>query len=107
MVEFPFMLFKAPGPEQIHGGNFSTVIANNQEQYDTFKAEGWHDSTPEAKQAFESAQAEQARGNEPADDNAPATREELEQKATELGISFSARTSDRKLRDLISATLEE
>jgi hypothetical protein len=37
---------------------------------------------------------------------APASREALEAKATEIGIKFDGRTSDKKLRDLIAATLE-
>jgi hypothetical protein len=35
-------------------------------------------------------------------DDAPPTREELEQKAQELGIKFDGRTSDAKLEKLIN-----
>jgi hypothetical protein len=43
---------------------------------------------------------------EPVDD-APPTREELEQKARELGIRFDGRTSDKRLLARIEAALKE
>ena len=39
------------------------------------------------------------------DENAPPTREELEQKANELGIKFDGRTTDRKLLEKIEEVL--
>jgi len=41
------------------------------------------------------------------DDNAPVTRAELEAKATELGIPFNGRTSDKKLSGLIATALQQ
>jgi hypothetical protein len=41
------------------------------------------------------------------DDDAPPTREELEAKATELGIRFDGRTRDKKLGQLIQDRLSE
>lgn len=41
------------------------------------------------------------------DENAPPTREELETKATELGIPFNGRTSDKKLSGLIATALQQ
>lgn len=41
------------------------------------------------------------------DENAPPTREELEAKATELGIPFNGRTSDKKLSGLIATALQQ
>jgi len=40
-------------------------------------------------------------------DNAPVTRAELEAKATELGIPFNGRTSDKKLSGLIATALQQ
>jgi len=40
-------------------------------------------------------------------DDAPPTREELEAKATELGIKFDGRTKDKKLGQLIQDKLGE
>jgi hypothetical protein len=39
------------------------------------------------------------------DENAPPTRSELEQKATELGLKFDGRTSDNKLGQKIQESL--
>jgi hypothetical protein len=41
------------------------------------------------------------------DDSAPPTRAELEAKATELGIPFNGRTSDKKLSGLIATALQQ
>lgn len=41
------------------------------------------------------------------DENAPPTRAELEAKATELGIPFNGRTSDKKLSGLIATALQQ
>ena len=41
------------------------------------------------------------------DENAPPTREELEAKATELGIPFNGRISDKKLSGLIATALQQ
>jgi hypothetical protein len=52
------------------------------------------------------AQAVEAVDTAPDDDAAP-TREELEAKATELGIRFDGRTRDKKLGQLIQDRLSE
>jgi hypothetical protein len=52
------------------------------------------------------AQAQEVVETEPVDDSAP-TREELEAKATELGIRFDGRTKDKKLGQLIQDRLSE
>jgi hypothetical protein len=52
------------------------------------------------------AQATEAQEIVPEDDALP-TREELEAKATELGIRFDGRTKDKKLGQLIQDRLSE
>ena len=52
------------------------------------------------------AQAQEVIDIEPVDESAP-TREELEAKATELGIRFDGRTKDKKLGQLIQDRLSE
>jgi hypothetical protein len=61
-----------------------------------------------AEQAAKAAevQAQKVVETEPVDDSAP-TREELEAKATELGIRFDGRTKDKKLGQLIQDRLSE
>lgn len=59
-----------------------------------------------AAEAQAQAQAQEVVDIEPIDDSAP-TREELEAKATELGIRFDGRTKDKKLGQLIQDRLSE
>lgn len=94
--DFPRMLFKENGPHEIHGGRFDTLIVHDEVEKDAAFAVGWHLTTDEAK----------ARAAVPEDD-APATRAELEQKAHELGIKFDGRTSDAKLAAKIAAELKD
>ena len=58
------------------------------------------------EQAEAAAQASEAQEIVPEDDALP-TREELEAKATELGIRFDGRTKDKKLGQLIQDRLSE
>jgi hypothetical protein len=58
------------------------------------------------EQAEAAAQAATAQAIMPEDDALP-TREELEAKATELGIRFDGRTKDKKLGQLIQDRLSE
>lgn len=58
------------------------------------------------EQAEAAAKASEAQAVVPEDDALP-TREELEAKATELGIRFDGRTKDKKLGQLIQDRLSE
>ena len=102
MDEFPKMLYKAGGPEPIHGGYFSTCAVQDQAEQAAAMADGWCETTPDALQAQAEAAAKLAAAR---DDLKPTTREELETKATELGIAFKPQTSDKKLGEAIAAKL--
>lgn len=109
------MLYKCPGPHAIHGGHFDYTVVED-DQVEAAQADGWHLTTPEAKQAYDDAQAAESDAREKAaeveaaqalsDTTKPPTREELEQMATKLGIAFSPRTSDKKLRSQIEAAAQ-
>lgn len=114
--EFPKMLYRAGGAEPIHGGHFSTLIVSDEAEEGAALADGWFVATDEAAEADRVAKAKALEEAEAAaiasaqavvDANAQPTRAELEQKATELGLPFDGRTSDRKLRDLIAAAIEK
>lgn len=113
--QFPQMLYKAGGPEHIHGGNFSTLVVNDADERTAALADGWCETTPDAldaQQAEKELAAREAAAAKLAEQTGvestkPPTREELEQKATELGIQFSARVSDKKLGEAIAAKLAE
>lgn len=109
------MLYKCPGPHEIHGGQYDYTIVD-EDQVEAALAEGWKLTTPEAKQdhldrlAAEAAEREKAvedaAAKAIADDNKPASRAELEQMATALKLPFKSNTSDKKLADMIKATTE-
>lgn len=106
------MVFKAPGPEHIHGHQVQFVVVDESEVDDKLGA-GWHLTAIAAGEAYiaeqaalveaERVKAEANAARELNDDNRPPTRDELEQMAAQLGIAFSARVSDRKLRKMIEA----
>lgn len=109
------MLYKYPGSLEIHGGHFDYQIVDADEDgaIEKAKADGWHLTTPEAKAAYEAAQAKAAADREAEaerlanlalnDETKPPTRAELEQMAESLGLPFDGRTTDKKLAKLIAA----
>lgn len=96
---FPQMLYKGGGSEAIHGGHFHTCTVGDADELKAALGDGWHETTPEARAAYEDERSGSV-GGKP-------TREELEQKAGELGIAFSAKVSDKKLAEAIAAKLGE
>jgi hypothetical protein len=103
---YPRMLYRQPGGEELHGGRFATLVVANEADEAAALADGWSLTSDEAKAAREASLNAELQAQQAAADVAPPTRAELEQKASELGIKFDGRTSDKKLRDLIAATLE-
>lgn len=103
MNEYPRMLFRQPGTEPMHGGHFATRVVADKDAHQQAAADGWHDSTTEARAAHEKPTP----APKPAeDDDAPPTRAELEQQAKKLGIKFDGRTSDKKLGEAIAEKLK-
>lgn len=107
--KYPQMVYKAGGREQIHGGQFTTMLVHSDDELAQALADGWSENTDDAKDAALAEQERAAREAErlaaQAEAIKPPTREELEQKAAELGIPFSARVSDKRLGESIAAKL--
>lgn len=102
------MLYKAPGPHEIHGGHFDYIIVDADEDgaIEAAKSDGWFETTTAAKASFDASKMVEP-PSAPSDlDSAPPTRAELEQKANELGIKFDGRTTDKKLGEMIQTALE-
>lgn len=99
------MLYKAPGPHEIHGGHFDYTIVDADEEgaIEQAQADGWHLTTPEAKADYDAVKAPEVKL--PPNDLLGPTRAELEQKANELKLKFSAKTTDEELGKLIQAKL--
>ena len=91
MTEFPTLVYRDGGPYQRRGGTFRSIQVNSQAEYDDALADGCVTHPDLIGQDT---------------DNAPPTRAELEAKATELGLKFDGRTTDRKLLAAIDAALK-
>ena len=104
------MLYKWPGTHEVHGDFFDYIVVNDSD-IEQVLAQGWHLTTPEAKEAskpkpleldpqplIEPVVVEIGTAEE-----GPPTRAEMESKARELGIKFDGRTPDAKLLSQIDA----
>lgn len=102
-MDFPTIMYRTPGPhKKPRGGTYAYRGAADQEEFDALTAKGWFPS-------YEAAVAGKSTlkvAEEPIDEVSGPTRAELETKAKELGVSFNARTSDKKLAERISDVLE-
>ena len=103
--EFPRMLYKAGGPEHIHGGQFLTLIVNDEAEQADALDQGWDMTTSDARARVEAKLAKEEQRKDAPADNEPPTRAELEQKAKDLGVKFDGRTPEKKLAEMIEAKL--
>ena len=90
--EYPKMLYKFPSTTvnyaDLQGGErYDILIVDSVKTEENSLANGWFLTSPEAKDGKI--------------EHGPPTREELEQKATELKITFSDKTEDDELEKLI------
>lgn len=92
-MEFPRMLYRAGGAWALESGAYSLRTVADEAEFDAATAEGWHLDQYAARDAAEAEAAE----------SEPPTRDELQQKADELGIKVDGRWSDRKLAEVIAA----
>lgn len=132
MNKFPQALYLAGGVEKLESGLFTTKLVHDEDQLEASLADGWHTCQEDANAAKEAAEAEAAAARlaaavpaepptpapapaapapapseEPiSEEDAKAKRAALEAKATELGIAWNYRWGDKKLSDMIAATLE-
>ncbi len=53
MVDFPYMLYKHPGPNEIHGSKFDTLIVEEEADLSVALTEGWQLSTYAALKAVD------------------------------------------------------
>lgn len=88
------MLYKHPGPHKIHGNKFDYTVTEDVEQA---MEDGWFLTTPEA---LEAGQPEPTLGAAP-------TRDEIKQKADELGIEYPKNIQTPRLQKLVEDKLNE
>ena len=103
MSNFPTTMDRVPGPhKKPRGGAYAYRGASDQAEFDALIAKGWFPSYEEAV----AGKAAPKVVEQPIDEVSGPTRDELESKAKELGVSFNARTSDKKLAERIAVALE-
>ena len=115
------MVYKCPGEHQCTGGTYSFKSVKSDEELVELKAEGWKETLVEAMDPDKASkkektvnllqswideppQKEEPDYGEDKEDTKP-TREEIEQKCTELGIKFDGRNSDANLLKKIEEKL--
>lgn len=101
MTDFPTIMYRTPGPHpKPRGGTYAYKGAADHAEFDVLLGRGWFPSYEDAVVGkIVSAVSE-------IDTVSPATRDELEAKAKELGVSFNARTSDKTIAERIASVLE-
>lgn len=114
-MNYPTLVYKCPGIHQCPNGSFGSKQVSNADEFKSMIAEGWYPTLPQAIEGREVVIEEELIQDEdlpvidedPQDEDLPPTREELEEKAKELGIGFNKNTKDETLVEKISSTLEE
>ena len=109
MTVFPTLLYRTPGPhKKPRGGTYAYRGAADQAEFDALLKQGWFPSYEEAAAGKIAGKIIEAAEefDDSVDEVSEATREELEQWAKDLGVSFNSRTSDKKLAERIAAALE-
>ena len=89
-MDSPTLLYRCPGPYSRPGGTYALLPVADAQALAEAEHQGWFRTMPEA---IEGKPAHKA---EPADD-APPTRAEMEQRASEVGLKVDGRWSDARL----------
>lgn len=105
MTDFPTIMYRTPGPhKKPRGKTYAYKGAADQAEFDALLGRGWFPSYEDAVVGKIVAAVEAL--DDALDVVTPATRDELETKAKELGVSFNARTSDKTIAERIASALE-
>lgn len=118
-MEYPALVYRCPGAHfGPDGTTYDSIGVNDDEQLRAALAEGWAESLVKAISIYlNPVKFDESLGNVVSDvsaeegkeisgeDDEPPNREELEQKANELGIKFDGRTTDRKLLEKIEEVM--
>lgn len=108
MTDFPSIVYKSPGLHRAGGGaTYDYMGVTDEAACATALKAGWRLTLGEAVASVSATAVikEVIEAQEAIDDVSPATRDELEQKAKELGIGFNARTSDTVLAQRIAGAI--
>lgn len=117
-MDYPALVYRCPGLHfGPHGTTYDALGVQDELQLRAALSEGWSKSLVEAVSTYLGAFDEFVAYSVPnvnaaadeeiseGDEQNPPTREELEQKANQLGLKFDGRTTDRKLLEKIEEAL--
>jgi hypothetical protein len=105
-MEFPTFVYKPKGPGKFKGKRYSYRAVEDEAERQLMLREGWMATREEACGFAPPAPVVESVVAELVEEDAPPTRDELEQMAKELGVKFDGRTSDKKLLALIGEKVE-
>lgn len=96
-MDFPIFVYRCPGAHfGPSGTTYDSANADDIQELEKLLRQGWSESMIDAVDKFLNSSKYIDDFNK-SDDNAPVTRQELELKASELGIKFDGRTTDALL----------
>lgn len=96
-MNFPNFVYRVPGNHQCNGGTYDFKSVHDEDELLEAIQAGWKFSIVDALEDVEYEIGEE--------DNSPPSRDELEEKARELGLKFDGRTSDRKLLEMVNQSV--
>lgn len=97
MSDFPTIVYRVPGRHWgPNGATYDYRGVADQAEFSAALADGWHETIMGAVGADRVIEAAEAL-EDAINDVSPATRDELEQRAKALGVSFNKRTADAVL----------
>ena len=106
MSNYPRMLYKFPGAEEMHGARFATKIVGDDDSHAEAIGDGWAETTTEARQLADSPKevAPVVVVPAPAPDQGEDTqdRDSLKAEATELGLEFPKNVPTERLAEMIA-----
>jgi len=105
-MEFPTFVYKPKGPGKFKRKRYSYRAVEDEAERQLMLREGWMATREEACGFAPAAPVVESVVAEVVEEDAPPTRDELEQMAKELGVKFDGRTSDKKLLALIGEKVE-
>lgn len=106
MSDYPRMLYKFPGAEEIHGARFATKIVGDGDSHAEAIGDGWAQTTTEARQLAESPKEVPpvvvVPASVAAQDEDTQDRDSLKAEATELGLEFPKNIPTERLAEMIA-----
>ena len=105
-MNFPRFVYKNGGKYQRKGGMYSFVSVNSDAELNDHLSNGWVMSLDDVINNIQPKKDEVVKSQVP-DDNAPVTREELNQKAKELGIKVHHKMKDSTIELMINDALSK